>query len=200
MGVYAIKPRFQQALLGIERRLVARRVHPDYLTLGALALSLAGAGLLIGARWLPGLLLGVPFVAIVRLALNALDGMVARDLGVARPWGEVLNELCDRLSDTALLLGATLASGVWAPAGVAAVVLVLLSSYLGLAVKAAGGPRLYLGVMGKADRMIALAVASVAALAVPAAMTVFLVMVAAGALVTLVQRGRAGYGHLQPVR
>lgn len=50
-------------------------------------------------------------VSFLRLALNALDGLVARDLGPARPWGEVLNEVSDRLADLALFVGAALDGG-----------------------------------------------------------------------------------------
>ena len=37
-------------------------------------------------------------------AAHALDGLVARTLGLARPWGEVLNELSDRVADVADLM------------------------------------------------------------------------------------------------
>src|SRR5207237_4559305 len=88
-GIYGIKPRFQKALGGVERWLVARRVHPDYLTFAALALSIVGGVVLYASRWTPWLLLLVPLIALGRTALNALDGLVARGTGLARPWGEV---------------------------------------------------------------------------------------------------------------
>src|SRR5205823_12277050 len=65
----------------------------------------AGGVALFAAPWQPWLLAVVPIVAVVRTALNALDGMVARDTGLARPWGEVFNELCDRFADVSLLAG-----------------------------------------------------------------------------------------------
>lgn len=46
MGVYSIKPAFQRSLRGVEEVLVARNVHPDVITLGALALSAAGGAAL----------------------------------------------------------------------------------------------------------------------------------------------------------
>ncbi|MBZ4166385.1 hypothetical protein JYG49_24430, partial [Escherichia fergusonii] len=60
---------------------------------GAIAVSFSSQA---GMLWL---LCSTPITAIGRLMLNALDGMVAKDTGVARPWGEVLNEFCDRLAD-----------------------------------------------------------------------------------------------------
>lgn len=202
MGIYAIKPRFQQALLTVERPLVRRRVHPDVLTLSALCLSVLGGLALYASSWAAWVLLAVPFVAIARTALNALDGMVAKDLGVARPWGEVLNELCDRLSDVALFSGAAFAVGSHAGLGAAALVAMLLVSYAGTVAKAAGGRRQYGGVMGKADRMIYLSAASVAAFALPdtPVFTYFLIAVLAGLVVTLAQRLGAAHADLKSLR
>src|SRR5919112_1857508 len=109
-GIYLLKPAFQRSLGGIERWLIARRVHPDWLTGTALILPIGGGICLYLAPervWLLGL---VPVVAVVRTALNALDGLVARETGLARPWGEVLNELSDRVADVALI-GGTCPSG-----------------------------------------------------------------------------------------
>src|SRR5689334_10215068 len=111
MGIYNVKPRFQQSLRGIERYLVEHRVHPDYLTLSALGLSILGGVALYCSQWAWWLVLLIPPIAICRTALNALDGLVARDTGLARPWGEVLNEFSDRLSDVALMTGLALAPG-----------------------------------------------------------------------------------------
>ena len=192
MGIYGIKPRFQQALQVVERPLVRWGVHPDVLTLSALGLSFVGGFALFASRWTPWALLAVPFVALLRIALNALDGMVAKDLGVARPWGEVLNELCDRLADVTLFGGLALVSGVNTPLAVTVLVTMLLSSYVGILSKAVGGLRQYGGVMGKADRMVLLALASALALALPqqSVFNGFLVLVLAGLLVTIFQRLR----------
>ncbi|MBI4310205.1 MAG: CDP-alcohol phosphatidyltransferase family protein [Chloroflexi bacterium] len=145
MNLYAIKPRFQRALRIVERPLVRRRVHPDVLTLSALGLSVLGGAAIAASRWQPWLLLIVPAIVFLRLALNALDGMVAKDLGVARPWGEVLNELSDRLSDLALFGGLATMPGVELPLAAVAVALMLLVSYAGILSKAAGGFRQYGG-------------------------------------------------------
>ncbi|HEX9990181.1 MAG TPA: CDP-alcohol phosphatidyltransferase family protein [Chloroflexia bacterium] len=202
MGIYSIKPGFQRSLRGVEMFLVRRRVHPDYLTLAAVGLSLVGGAALYGAWVAPWLLLVVPGLALGRIALNALDGLVARGTGLARPWGEVLNELCDRLSDVALFAGVALAPGSDVGLGAAVLVAMLVSSYVGTAAKAAGGRRQYGGVMGKADRMIMLSVACVTAFALPAlpVLRFFLALVLVGLCVTIFQRLRATYADLQSVR
>jgi CDP-diacylglycerol--glycerol-3-phosphate 3-phosphatidyltransferase len=201
VGIYQVKPAFQRSLGGIEDWLVARRVHPDWLTYAALVLSALGGLCLYLApatsRWLLAL---VPLVTVGRTALNALDGLVAKRTGLARPWGEVLNEFCDRLADVALLGAVALAEPSNHLLGAAAVVAVLLSSYLAILSKAAGGRRQYGGVMGKADRMILLAIAGPLGLFLPLATVynLFLGCVLGGVLITLVQRARATYRDLQP--
>jgi CDP-diacylglycerol---glycerol-3-phosphate 3-phosphatidyltransferase len=202
MGVYTMKSAFQRSLGGPEAWLVARRVHPDVLTGAALALAVLGGALLWAGARTPALLLLVPLLALGRTALNALDGLVARRTGLARPWGEVLNEAGDRLADVALLGGLALAPTIDGRLGAAALVAVLLASYLGVLSKAAGGPRQYGGVMGKADRMLYLALAALAAglAGRPEWLNAYLVVVLAGALVTCAQRGRATYVALEPGR
>jgi CDP-diacylglycerol--glycerol-3-phosphate 3-phosphatidyltransferase len=201
MNLYSIKPRFQQALRAVERPLVRRRVHPDVLTLSALGLSILGGAALAASRWLPWLLLLIPAIVFLRLALNALDGMVAKDLGVARPWGEVLNEFSDRLSDVALFSGLAFVPEVELPLATAVIAVMLLTSYAGILSKAAGGPRQYGGVMGKADRMLLLAAASVAAFMLgPWVVDYALLLMAAGLLVTLALRLRKTHANLKGLR
>jgi CDP-diacylglycerol--glycerol-3-phosphate 3-phosphatidyltransferase len=200
VGIYAIKPAFQRSLRGVEDWLVARGVHPDTLTYTALGLSILGGACLYLAPDRPLLLLLVPVVVLVRTALNALDGLVAKRTGLARPWGEVLNESCDRLADVSLFGGIALAPGVNHLVGAITLVAVLLGSYIGILSKAAGGPRQYGGPMGKADRMILLALAAPLGLGLPVARVfdVLLGVVLVGVLVMAALRARATYRDLQP--
>jgi CDP-diacylglycerol---glycerol-3-phosphate 3-phosphatidyltransferase len=202
MGIYRVKPRFQQALHGVEIYLVRRRVHPDYLTLAALLLAVFGGLALVAAGRQPWLLLLVPPIVLARTALNALDGLVARGTGLARPWGELLNEVGDRLADLALFGGVALAPGGDSAWGAAVLVAMLVSSYVGTAAKAAGGRRQYGGIMGKADRMLALGAAALLAFVFPG-LPVFrglLIIMLAGLLITIAQRLRASYADLQSLR
>lgn len=156
--LYAVKPRFQSLLRRLADRLTARRVSADTLTAIGLAAA-AGAGGLIAvvgvepSAWL----FMVPPLLFARIACNALDGMVARDSGTARPWGGVLNETGDRVAD--LLCFGGLVIGGTLPAIVAGALLpaILFVSYLGIIGQALGGGRCYAGPLGKADRMLLLA-------------------------------------------
>ncbi len=198
-GIYVIKPAFQRSLGGIERWLVARRVHPDWLTGAALVLSVGGGVCLYLAPQHLWLLALVPVVAVVRTALNALDGLVAKSTGLARPWGEVLNELSDRFADVALLGGLALAAPSSLLLGAGAITMMLLSSYLAILSKAAGGRRQYMGPMGKADRMIVVILGSILGFFLPLDWVYngMLWVVLVGCLVTLIRRTQATYADLE---
>lgn len=187
MGIYAIKPAFQRRLQSVCDVCVRLGVSADALTAAALVLSSLGAAALWQSEQRSWLLLLVPPLALGRIALNALDGMVATAAGTARPLGEVLNELGDRLSDAAWFSG--LAFLVDARLALATLALVLVSSSLGISAKAAGGARVYAGIMAKADRMILLSLAALASfLAGPRLLTWATWVMAAGVAVTIVQR------------
>ncbi len=154
MGIYSIKPKFQQFLKPIERMLIKNKIHPTTINLLALGISVSGGLAFFFSDKNPVLLLYIPVMAFVRTALNALDGMVARTLKVKnQQWGEVLNEFCDRLSDVAILLGLAWTPYVNQALGFTVIIIVLLNSYLSILSKAVGGVRQYGGFMGKADRM-----------------------------------------------
>lgn len=189
-GLYAIKPWFVRSLGGIEDRLVARRISADALSVAAVAISgsaaiVLGAGSLVHPWWW----FGVAPLAFVRLALNALDGSVARRTGTARPFGKVLNEISDRSSD--ILLIAPLALFVPAALVIGALIVVSVTSTCGLLGHVVGGDRLTVGPMSKADRCAILAVASLVAAASNVgedAFAVALVVIISGGLVTIIRR------------
>ena len=161
MALYDVKPRFRTLLGGLVPALSP--IHPDWITGAALVCSI-GAGFLfrwaVGSRWI---FLLIAALLLLRITLNALDGLVAQATGKARAFGEVLNESTDRLSDIAILLGigfSPLSSPAWSATAVAGV---LFSSYVGILGKAVGAGRQYGGVLGKADRMLYLGLACVVA-------------------------------------
>jgi phosphatidylglycerophosphate synthase len=146
----------------------------------------------------PQLVLAVAPLAIGRLAANALDGLVARRTGLARPWGEVFNECCDRLADTLVFVGLALNSHVNASLALGVLVLTLLSSYLGIVGKAAGGKRQFGGFLAKADRMIYIALYSLLVFFLGTATWNWLLLAFIPAtLLTIVQRYRWIYAELQ---
>ena len=156
MGIYSVKPLFQEFLKPVESLCVKFQIHPTTINIMALVLSIIGGICL----WLVDenhilYLIYIPFMAFFRTALNALDGMVARAMKVEnQQFGEVLNEFFDRISDASIFVGLAMASYTNNELGFLTTILILLNSYLSIVCKAAGGERQYGGVMGKADRMV----------------------------------------------
>ncbi len=153
--IYDLKPRFQALLRPAADALAKAGVTANAVTLSALVLSLVhGAWLaLLPQSRLPFLLL--PVTLFVRMALNALDGMMAREHGMKSPVGAVLNELGDVVSDAALYLPFALVPGVNATLVVLVVILGIIGEMAGALGPLLGTMRRYDGPLGKSDRAFA---------------------------------------------
>lgn len=152
MTLYAIKPAFQNLLRPACSSLARAGVTANQVTLAAMLLSVVtGAALAIlhEERWVLFLL---PAALLVRMALNAIDGMLAREHGMQSALGGLLNELGDVVSDIALYVPFALIAGVSPVLVNAAVVLAVLSEMTGVAAVQVGASRRYDGPMGKSDR------------------------------------------------
>ena len=143
--------------------LIRRQASPDAISAGGMVAGIA-AGLAFAATpWLPqgaGVLWVAGAVLVqIRLLGNLLDGMVAVGRGIASPLGELWNEVPDRVSDTAVLVGLGVAGGSWAW-GMAAALAAMATAYVRAVGRAAGGPSDFRGPMAKQQRMaVATAVA-----------------------------------------
>jgi CDP-diacylglycerol--glycerol-3-phosphate 3-phosphatidyltransferase len=157
ISIYQLKPKFQQLLHPVLGTLARCGVTPNQVTLLAMALSLGyGAAL----AWQPqrmGLWLGLPFFLLLRMALNAIDGMLATSTGNKTPLGAVLNEMGDQVSDVALYLPFALLPAMSAPLALLAVILALLAEFAGVLALGVGVARRFDGPMGKSDRAFAYA-------------------------------------------
>ena len=171
MSIYLLKPRFQALLRPAVGAMASAGVTANQVTLAACAISLAlGLGLYAAGAPQAGLAL-IPLWMLVRMAFNAIDGMLAREFGQASKLGAFLNELTDVVSDAALYLPLALLapfSAVWVGAFI---VLAGLSEFAGALGPTVGATRRYDGPMGKSDRAFAVgAIALWAAIApLPAA-------------------------------
>jgi len=134
--------------------------HPDTLTAASFIFSLC-SGLCFLLSTIPGLLiLAIPFI-LLRMAMNVLDGMLARQKGIFGPKGEAFSEMTDRFSDLALLLGITFSGYTDKILGLSATISVLIVSYIGILAKAVGANRQFGGFMGKVDRMVYMILAAI---------------------------------------
>ena len=153
MTLYALKPAFQARLRPVVGRLAASGVTANQVTAAAALLSVV-VGLL--ASLVPGraIFLLLPVWLFLRMALNAIDGMLAREFGQKSRLGAYLNEIGDVVADTALY-----APFAWLPPfrpDAVALVLLLsaLTEFAGVLGPAIGASRRYDGPLGKSDRAL----------------------------------------------
>ncbi len=89
-----------------------------------------------------------------------LDGMVAIESGQASPVGELYNEIPDRVSDTATLVGLGYAVGGSALLGFGAALAAMFTAYIRATGKGAGAPSDFSGPMAKPHRMFLVTVSA----------------------------------------
>ena len=152
MSIYELKPKFQALLRPPTGALARAGVTANQVTVTAAVLSVA-LGIYVAVRvperW-PFLL--IPLWMFVRMAFNAIDGMLAREHGQRSRLGAYLNELTDVISDAALYLPFALLppfSPLWT--GIV-IVLAVVSEFAGALGPSVGASRRYDGPMGKSDR------------------------------------------------
>ena len=150
--IYDLKPAFQALLRPVCRLLASRGITANQVTIAAVLLSMAAGGLVLllpTAHW-PLVLF--PLVLFLRMALNAIDGMLAREHGMKTRLGAVLNELGDVVADAALYLPLAVIPGVsgWLVVGV--VLMAIIVEMTGVVAMQIGATRRYDGPIGKSDR------------------------------------------------
>lgn len=203
-----------------ERRPIASREHPLSIRL---ARWIAGLGVSPNAisvmGMIAGILSGAVFVCTplpdygwvfflagaallqLRLLSNMLDGMVAVQTSRASPVGELFNEVPDRVSDSAIFIGAGYAAGGMPELGYLAALAALFTAYIRAEGKVAGAHQEFCGPMAKPQRMALLSVAALYAGLAPASwqlqldslsgrsvIALALLFIAAGGLVTALRR------------
>jgi CDP-diacylglycerol--glycerol-3-phosphate 3-phosphatidyltransferase len=151
-SIYQLKPAFQNQLRPWVNQLASQGVTANQITLTAFILSIVtGIALAVCPSW-RGVFWLLPAVLLLRMALNAIDGMLAREHGMKTPLGAILNELGDVLSDAALYLPFGLMAGVSSPLVSLVVSLSIISEMAGVLSVTIGGQRRYDGPLGKSDR------------------------------------------------
>ena len=151
-SIYDLKPKFQDILRPILTKLAHAGVTANQVTLFACVLSvMTGAAIALHPNNI-GYLLWLPIVLFVRMALNAMDGMLAREFKQQSTLGAILNELTDVISDAALYLPLAIYAQFSTTFVVFLVVLAVISEMTGVVAVQIGAKRQYQGPMGKSDR------------------------------------------------
>lgn len=159
--IYQLKPAFQRLLRPLSNCLAEHNVTPNQVTVCALALSIFGGLLILNDPEAVWPLLVMPIILLIRMVLNAIDGMIAREYKQQSALGTFLNEIGDVVSDAFLYLPFALIPGVDARYVVVIVVLSIISEMCGVVAIQIGGARRYDGPMGKSDRAFAFGLISV---------------------------------------
>jgi archaetidylinositol phosphate synthase len=157
---------FRPHVQGIFRPVVilSRKIGltPNSLTFGSLIVSVA-AGI---AFYAGGIALGVAMVGL-NAFFDALDGALARDMGIAGLRGDFLDHVIDRYADIFIITGIFAGGSAPWQIGVFALTGVLMSSYLGTQAQAVGVGRYYGGILGRADRLVLILIAGLLTVLMP---------------------------------
>lgn len=151
ISVYNIKPKFQQLLKPILELFYKAGITANMITWAAVILSIA-TGVLIW--WHPfGIsFIILPLMLLIRMALNALDGMMAKNYNMQSKSGELLNEFGDVFSDFIMFFPLFKLFSLNTFILIAFLFLSLMNEFAGILGKVISGVRRYEGPMGKSDR------------------------------------------------
>ncbi|WP_214650225.1 CDP-alcohol phosphatidyltransferase family protein [Vibrio anguillarum] len=152
MSIYQLKSRFQDLLRPSVRRLYQRGVTANQVTLLAMVISLLLGGFLCLPSLSANRFFLLPIWMFLRMAFNAIDGMLAREFKQQSRLGAYLNELSDVIADAALFLPFALLVGIDPALVLGIIFLASLSEFAGVLGLMVGASRRYDGPMGKSDR------------------------------------------------
>lgn len=154
-SIYQLKISFQDLLRPVVTVLYRYRVTANHVTVFAALGSLLVAALISLLTLVQGhywWFLLLPIWMFLRMALNAMDGMLAREFNQQSHLGAYLNELCDVISDSALYLSFLVLPEVSVVLLALIIFFAVISEYAGVMAPLVGVARRYDGPMGKSDR------------------------------------------------
>jgi len=152
ISIYSIKPAFQKLLTPILTGLHRAGVTANQITWSSVFLSLLIGISFWNANDYKILFLALPIGLLIRMALNALDGMMARTYNQQSRKGEVLNELGDIVSDIIIFFPLLIFERQIIYLIVIFLSMSIINEFAGLIGKVVSGERRYDGPMGKSDR------------------------------------------------
>lgn len=184
-SVYDLKPRFQNLLRPSMKALARVGLTPNIVTVAAIVGSILAGAAVSQSAANSTLLLLLPAWLFLRMALNAIDGMMARELGLSTHLGAVLNELGDAVSDLGLYLPLAFVyeAAVWPV--VAFSIGAVLTEFSGVLGCSLGASRHYEGPMGKSDRALVVGALGLATFFFPAVLRAWPLIFSVASLLTV---------------
>jgi CDP-diacylglycerol--glycerol-3-phosphate 3-phosphatidyltransferase len=158
ISTYKIKPKFQQMLMPLLKMLRNMGVSPNALTLMAVLLSFVIGYLFWSSAEHHSYFLFVAIGLLLRMMLNALDGMMARIYNLQSKLGEILNEVGDIVSDIVIFFPLIVFENLDVKLSIAFISLSIVNEFCGIMAKVVSGDRRYDGPMGKSDRALLIGV------------------------------------------
>ena len=152
MSIYDLKPKFQNLLRPLVIKLEQRGVTANQVTLAACAISVILGVMLTALSDYNWLFILIPIWLFMRMALNAIDGMLAREFNQQSRLGGYLNEITDVVSDAALYLPFAFVYPFDALQIGLIIWLSALTEFCGVLGQVQGKTRRYDGPLGKSDR------------------------------------------------
>ena len=167
LSIYQLKPKFQSLLRPLVRKLAVFGVTANQVTITAMLLSVATS---ISLLWFSNIyyLWLLPLILLIRMALNAVDGMLAREHDQQSKLGTFLNEVADIISDLALLSTLLIIPQINAVILLMFMALAVIAEFCGVMGPMVGSTRQYQGPMGKSDRAFMLSLIVIFAVCFPA--------------------------------
>ena len=152
ISIYKIKPKFQQLLMPLLKLLRRLGISPNSITIFSILLSFVIAYFFWNTSDNSSYFLIVAFGLLLRMMLNALDGMMARIYNLQSKLGEILNEVGDIVSDVAIYFPLIIFEPLRIEIAIIFILLSIINEFCGLMAKVISGERRYDGPMGKSDR------------------------------------------------
>lgn len=154
MSIYDLKPKFQNLLRPTVVKLERKGVTANQVTLAACGISVILGLFLTVLSTVHWLFILIPIWLFVRMALNAIDGMLAREFQQKSRLGGYLNEITDVVSDAALYLPFAFIAP-FDPLVIGLIIwLAALTEFCGVLGQVQGQTRRYDGPFGKSDRAL----------------------------------------------
>ncbi|WP_017550022.1 CDP-alcohol phosphatidyltransferase family protein [Salinicoccus carnicancri] len=186
ISIYEFKPRFQRMLLPIVDRLYRMNITPNQVTIAACFLSvLLGIMFYLNHESILVYII-LPIFLFIRMAMNAIDGVLAKKYNMQTSLGKFLNELTDVISDAALFLPFMLLAEGAEITVIIFILFSLTSEMAGVIAETVSGERRYDGPMGKSDRAFLIGLLSVLiALGLPVDPYLWIIFLAASLMIVL---------------
>ncbi len=162
ISIYNLKPKFQKLLQPLLFLLKKLNVTPNQITLFTVLFSIVIGFFLFKSIDEKTYFLIVAIGLLIRMMLNALDGMMAKQFNLESKKGEILNELGDIISDVAIYFPFIYFPNLHIELVFIFILLSIVNEFCGILSKVAYGERRYDGPMGKSDRAFLVGIISIA--------------------------------------